>query len=78
MRFRSIRIGRLLVGLLIFGLAVLLPALLTGGGKSAAKPDLRSALYALGPGIEANESLTKLDQYWSDRLTYPTGVFRQR
>ncbi len=48
------------------------------GGSAHSTAALRNALATPGGGEPGEASLTKVEQYWQTRLTYPTGRFDQR
>jgi len=69
--------ARLLVVPIVTGLAVAFALVFGGSQHSVQASTLQGALYS--PGGEPGEvSLTKVEQYWQTRLTYPTGRFNQR
>ena len=62
---------------MLVALAAVLSTVVGGGGQRPAAKAAQGALYA--PGGDTGEvSLTKAEQYWWTRLTYPTGHFNQR
>jgi hypothetical protein len=75
---RSQRPARLIAVLIVTGLAVAFALALTGSHHGVDASALPGALYSPGGGEPGEVSLTKVEQYWQTRLTYPTGRFDQR
>src|SRR5438552_2622218 len=50
----------------------------SGQSRDALKAATQSALDSPGGGEPGEVSLSKVEQYWQTRLTYPTGRFSQR
>ena len=69
--------GRFAAAGLLVASAIVLSVVLGRGDRHPATQAARAALYS--PGGDTGEvSLTKVEQYWQTRLTYPTGRFDQR
>src|SRR6266536_6214606 len=70
---------------LAVGAVVLSAVVVTAAGLVLDRPThsdgasaLQAALYSPGGSEPGEVSLTKVEQYWQSRLTYPTGRFDQR
>ncbi|MDP9260087.1 MAG: hypothetical protein M3Q31_26525, partial [Actinomycetota bacterium] len=73
------RLARLSAVPIVIGVAFAFTLVLGGSHQSSARATaLQSALYSPGGGEPGEVSLTKVEQFWQTRLTYPTGRFNQR
>ncbi len=73
------RRARLIAVPIVAGLAFAAFLVFGGSQPSGNTSALQSAaLYSPGGGEPGEVSLTKVEQYWQTRLTYPTGRFDQR
>src|SRR5256885_1990823 len=71
-------LGRLVVSAVVLGAALAAFTLLSGGSeRGVVASGSQPALYS--PGEESGEmSPAAVEQYWQNRLSYPTGHFNER